>query len=490
MKTNMRKAAVIFLAALLGGFISLGAYKLTERKIFYSSADGTPGRYSRYTIGNITVPSFDFTAVSELITPAVVHIKTKIEPKQADKKNGNDDNPMDLWNFFNHGYPMIPQGPQQASGSGVIITNDGYIITNSHVIEGADKIDVVLNDKRTFEGKVIGVDKQSDLAVLKIKTTDLPFVTYGNSDSLKVGEWVVAVGNPFNLTSTVTAGIVSAKGRNLNLNRNNYAIESFIQTDAAVNPGNSGGALVNIRGQLVGINTAIASETGQFIGYSFAIPSNIVRKVVSDILKFGKVQRGILGVQISEVTDEVASKHHMDKPQGVLVSAIMENSAAGEAGIKKNDIIIKIDNVNVNSVSELQEQVSYRKPGDKVQVTVVRDEKEKVLEVTLKDAGIISVTAKIDESEIKKMIGAEFESLSASDLNKMGIENGIRVKSVGEGKFRDAGIPKNFVILKIDKQKIYKEEDIYNILGKTTDGVLIEGINPDGSRGYYGFGLE
>lgn len=488
MKTTMKKIAVFFLAAIIGGLVSVGAYKLFEKKTYLSTAANTPGKYARYTMSNITVPTFDFSAVSELVTPMVVHIKTKIEPKQSNKKDVPD-NPFDMWDFFNHGYPM-PQGPQQASGSGVIISEDGYIITNNHVVEGADKIEVVLNDKRTFDGEVVGVDQQTDLAVVKIKAGNLPYISYGNSDSLKVGQWVIAVGNPFNLTSTVTAGIVSAKGRNLNLLKKEYAIESFIQTDAAVNPGNSGGALVNIRGELVGINTAIASETGQYIGYSFAIPSNIVRKVIGDIIKFGKVQRGILGIKITEVTEEVAEKHDLDKPMGVLVSEIMENSAAGDAGIIKDDVIIRINNVSVNSVSELQEQVSRNKPGDKIQVTVLRNKKEKVFDVILKDANGYTHVAVSNDTEIKKIIGAEFVTLSQGELNKYSIENGVKVKSVGNGKFKEAGIPKNFIIIKIDKKKVYNEQDVYDILGKVRDGILIEGINPDGSKGYYGFGIE
>lgn len=287
MKTTLKKIAVLIIAAMIGGFAAVGAYKLFEHKNLFYADNSVPGRYARYNIGNITVPSFDFSAVSELVTPTVVHIKTTIEAKKNDNpQQGNE--PFDPFEFFNHGF-QVPQGPQEASGSGVIISDDGYIITNNHVIENADNIEVVLNDKRSFKAEIIGRDQQTDLALLKIKASGLPYSGYGNSDSLRVGEWVIAVGNPFNLTSTVTAGIVSAKGRNLNLLKKEYAIESFIQTDAAVNPGNSGGALVNIRGELIGINTAIASENGQYVGYSFAIPSNIVRKVIGDILKFGKV---------------------------------------------------------------------------------------------------------------------------------------------------------------------------------------------------------
>jgi len=488
MKTILKKAGILLLAAVVGGFAGAGAYKLMEKK--NQSAFGTqvPGKYTKYTIGNITIPSFDFSAVSEVVTPTVVHIKTTVE---SNKSNGNaqPQNPYNLFDFFNHGFP-IPQGPQQASGSGVIITDDGYIITNNHVIDGADKIEVILNDKRSFSAEIVGTDQQTDLALLKIKAKELPYMTYGNSDSLKVGEWVIAVGNPFNLTSTVTAGIVSAKGRNLNLLKKEYAIESFIQTDAAVNPGNSGGALVNIRGELIGINAAIASETGQYIGYSFAIPSNIVSKVISDMLKFGKVQRGILGIRISEVNEEVAEKHGLDKPRGILVYEIMENSAAGDAGIKKDDIIIKVNGANVNSVAELQELVSRNRPGDKIKVTLLRNNKEKEIEVTLKDAnGYIKTTATTNKA-IKELIGAEFEPLTPSELNKYGIKNGVKVKRVLNGKFKEAGIPKNFIITSIDKKKVYKEEDIYDILGKITDGILIEGINTDGSKGYFGFGLN
>lgn len=485
MNATWKKIVVVVLAAMIGGFTAVGAYKLFERKQKAYAGESVPGRYARYTVGNITVPSFDFSAVSELVTPAVVHIKTSIPA--ANKQQGN--NPMDLFDFFGYGIP-IPQGPQQGSGSGVIISDDGYIVTNNHVIENADEIDVILNDKRSFKADVVGTDLQTDLALLKIKATELPFVIYGNSDSLKVGEWVIAVGNPFNLTSTVTAGIVSAKGRNLNLLRKEYAIESFIQTDAAVNPGNSGGALVNIRGELIGINTAIASESGQYIGYSFAIPSNIARKVIGDIMKFGKVQRGILGIRITEMTEEIADKHNMDKPRGVYVADIMENSAAGDAGIKKDDIIVKINGANTNSVAELQEMVSRNRPGDKIKVTVLRNEKEKEFEVTLKDANGYTQTSTVNTKDIKNLIGAEFEVPTKSELNKYGLENGVRVKKVTSGKFKEAGIPKNFIITRIDKKKVYTEDDVLDILSKINDGILIEGINPDGSKGYYGFGMN
>ena len=284
------------------------------------------------------------------------------------------------------------------------------------MIENSNEIRVILNDKRSYDAKVIGYDYQTDLAVLKIDAKDLSFLQFGNSDNLKIGEWVIAGGNPFNLNSTITAGIVSAKARNLNLLQRQYAVESFIQTDAVVNPGNSGGALVNVSGELIGINTAIATQTGAYEGYAFAIPSNLVKKIVDDLIKFGKAQRGLLGIQIGEVTQEIANSNDLAKIEGVLVVSVMENSAAEDAGIKKNDIITKVNDVVVNSMPELQELISRNRPGDKVNLSILRKGKEMQINVVLKDsrgnAQIVSNSKSIDE----KILGADFDIISEDEL--------------------------------------------------------------------------
>jgi len=320
---------------------------------------------------------------------------------------------------------------QESSGSGVIISNDGYIVTNNHVIDNSKEIEVTLNDKRTFKAKLVGTDPNTDIALIKIDAEKLPVILFGNSDSLKVGEWVLAVGNPFNLTSTVTAGIVSAKARNINIINSKMKIESFIQTDAAVNPGNSGGALVNTRGELVGINTAIASQTGSYAGYAFAVPTSIVQKVVSDIRQFGVVQRAVLGVSMGDITDKLAKEKNLKTMEGAYVDEVVENSAAEKAGIKKEDVITKVNGVDVKSAAQLQEQIGRYSPGDKVSITVLRNNKEITLNAELKNrqgnTSVVSSDANTD------MLGAEFKEISAKLKNQFQLEYGIEVKSVSKG---------------------------------------------------------
>jgi serine protease Do len=487
MKKLVKSFAVLILTGMIGGVAGVYFYKLAEKKNWISVNEGTPSKFANYTFKNVTSPSFDFAEVSEVIIPAVVHITTKIEAPKQERRNSQPQSPEDFFQFFNQPNFNVPQA---GSGSGVIISSDGYIVTNNHVIDNSNEIKIILNDKRTFDAKVIGFDYQTDLAVLKIEAKDLSFLQFGNSDNLRIGEWVVAGGNPFNLNSTITAGIVSAKARNLNLLQRQYAVESFIQTDAVVNPGNSGGALVNIAGELIGINTAIATQTGAYEGYAFAIPSNLVKKVIEDIMKFGKVQRGLLGIQIGEVTQEVANNNDLDKIQGVLVAGVMENSAAGDAGIKKNDIITKVNDKTVNSMPELQELISRNRPGDKVNLTILRKGKEMQFKVILKDSRgnseIVSNSKNIDE----KILGADFDVISIEEQKKFDIDNGVKVTAVRNGKFKESGIQKGFIITKIDKKNVSKTEDIYDILNSTQGGVLVEGINADGTKGYYGLNLE
>jgi Do/DeqQ family serine protease len=391
----------------------------------------------------------------------------------------------------------MPSMPSQSSGSGVIIAQDGYIVTNNHVIDGASKIKVVLNDKREFDAELLGKDPNTDLALLRIDEKNLPFAVIGNSDEVKVGQWVLAVGNPFNLTSTVTAGIVSAKGRNLNLLRSNrpdgpqYTIESFIQTDAAVNPGNSGGALVSQDGRLMGINTAIASQTGQYAGYAFAVPSNLMKKVIDDLLKYGEVQRGFLGVSIQDVNGELADKEGLKEVKGVFVAKVNPGSAAEDAGIKDKDVIVKVGDVMVNSSAELQEQVGKRNPGDKLKVLVLRDGREKEFEVLLKNKDGKTGLVKTDKVETDKALNSEFESIGRDERLKLKIGNGVRLKKADEKSvLKKAGIPNGFIIISIDKKPVYTPSDVKRALSDKKGGVLLEGVNPDGSKGYYGFGLD
>jgi Do/DeqQ family serine protease len=395
----------------------------------------------------------------------------------------------DFFEFFNFGGRPQPREyttPYSAMGSGVIISGDGYIVTNNHVVQEATRVLVTLNDKREYEAKIIGTDPSTDLALIKIEEPGLPFLTYGNSDEVKIGEWVLAVGNPFNLTSTVTAGIVSAKARNINILGSKGAIESFIQTDAAVNSGNSGGALVNTRGELIGINAAIASGTGYYTGYSFAIPVNIVKKVVNDFMKFGKIQRAYLGVYFREIDDQFAKDKGFSDLRGIYVDDVVEGGAAEIAGIKSGDVIIRIDNVNINGKAELMEVIGQKNPSDKATITINRDGKEFELPLTLQS----EETKVIAESNSKIVIhGATFQPLSDTEKAKFNIDYGYKIVSVGDGKLKNAGINQGFIVLSIDRKPIRTVQELKQSLTSSQGGVLIEGVYPNGLRAYYGIGL-
>ena len=358
------------------------------------------------------------------------------------------------------------------------------------MVENASELEVVLHDNRSYQAKVIGTDPNTDIALLKIDEKDLNFVEFGNSDNAKIGEWVLAVGNPFNLTSTVTAGIVSAKARNINiLNRQNrYGIESFIQTDAAVNPGNSGGALVNLSGKLIGVNTAIATPTGSYAGYSFAVPSILVQKVVNDLKEYGVVQRAVLGVQIADLNAPTLDDKNFPTTAGVYVDGTTPGSAAEEAGMKKDDIIIKIDDKDVKNVAELQEQIARYSPGEEVKVTYLRDGKEKSTKVELKS---LENTTEIVKASTSRMLGgAIFEDISEDEMEALNISGGSKVAELQDGKWKDIGIKEGFIITAVDKGAIEDTEDLIATLEGKRGGVLIEGIYPDGTKAYYGMGWQ
>lgn len=431
----------------------------------------------------------DFTVAAELCVHSVVHVKTKSKAQLSFS-------PDPFFEFF-FGTPRLYQEPPviEGSGSGVIITNDGYIVTNNHVIDRANQIEVTLNDKRTFDAKVVGTDPNTDLALIKIDADNLPIIPFGNSNSLKVGEWVLAIGNPFNLTSTVTAGIVSAKARNINIINSKMRIESFIQTDAAVNPGNSGGALVNTKGQLVGINTAIASQTGSYAGYAFAIPTSIVKKVVSDLRQYGVVQRAVLGVEIADITAKLAKEKDLKTLEGAYVANVNPGSAAEKAGIKEGDVIINVNGVNVKSVAELQEQIGRYKPGDKISVTVMRkNEKLKFDNVELKNAQGISSVVSADKINVEKILGATFKEVPASLKKKLDINYGMQVVSLTKGKLLQNGVKVGYIILKINNQTIRKIEDIQSAVTAALNSeekvLFLSGIYPNGKIAYYAINLE
>ncbi|HUW04813.1 MAG TPA: Do family serine endopeptidase [Williamwhitmania sp.] len=427
----------------------------------------------------------DFTYAAENTVHAVVHVKTMYT---RDVNNSYSGNP--LFDFFFGAPGQIQMQPEMASGSGVIISSDGYIVTNNHVIDRASSIEVTLNDRRTFKAKVVGTDPSTDVALLKIDAKNLPFLTFGNSDDLRLGQWVLAVGNPFNLTSTVTAGIVSAKARNLNLlagQGDQNSIESFIQTDAAVNPGNSGGALVNTKGELVGINTAIASRTGTYTGYSFAIPVSIVKKVVDDLKQYGAVQRAVLGVRIEELTQDYADKNGIKDLKGVVIASVLDSGAAKAAGIKSGDVILSVNGTEVNSPSELQEQISTYHPKEEVDVIVSRDNKQKHFKVVLRNRD--GSTGVVKPGDMNTILGAKLQTASSDLLKKLGIRNGVQIVSLSDGKFKQQGIKEGFIITQIDRNAVYEPDDVGRILSNTSGGVLIEGVYPNGIVAYYAIGM-
>ncbi len=483
----MKKYAGFFLMAVLGGLISLGGYALLQKNT--GKLQGVPQSTAPVQLASMTGPGIvypDFTVAANTSVHAVVHIKTEYA-----RKNSMYDNFFNFHDFFGDNQ-FGQQGPLQGAGSGVIISADGYIVTNNHVVQDASKIEIVLNDKRSYEGAIVGTDPSTDLAVVKINESNLPFLGYGNSDELQIGEWVLAVGNPFNLTSTVTAGIVSAKARNINIlgTPDGTSIESFIQTDAAVNRGNSGGALVNTRGELIGINAAIASGNGFYAGYSFAIPVNIVKKVVADLVDYREVQRAFLGVSIREIDSKFAEEKGFKELRGVYVSEVNDGSAAKDAGIQKGDIITSINKITVNSTSELLEQVSRYRPGEKVSVVVSRDGAEKSFNVTLRNREGNTSIVKSEPKDVMPMLGAKMQVASSDVMRKLGIDHGVQVIELEEGLLRNAGIREGYVITEIDKKPIRTIEDVTKILSSKSGGVLLEGVYPNRVRAYYGFGLN
>ncbi len=408
---------------------------------------------------------------------AVVHVKTL-------SKLYSGKNPFLDYFFKNKGQSEMPF---TGFGSGVIISSDGYIVTNNHVIAETKNVEIVLNDQRSFTATLIGSDPATDIALLKISATDLPTLPFGNSEKLEIGEWVIAVGNPFNLTSTVTAGIVSAKARNINLINDKLALESFIQTDAAVNPGNSGGALVNQQGELVGINTAIASMTGYYTGYSFAIPVNIVQKIVTDLIEYGTVQRAYLGATLMDLNSQIIENMNISKIEGVLIDEITENGAASEAGLQAKDIILSIEDIKVNKIAELQEQIGKYKPGDEVKLLVKRADENFVVNLIFKN---IKGGTFIIKTDLNQILGADFEVISETECNKLNISGGIKVKELAAGKLLKAGVEEGFIITEINRIAIKSLEDLQTQIDNATGAVLIKGIKTNGEVAYYAFGIN
>lgn len=478
---------------LIGGLIPLGVY-LTTSEVnvphtdqVVSSNQSSFAQRTSLNSGPGTAASF--VSASESTLNSVVHVNTKVVKTNYQR---------DVFSEFFYGPGAGGRELKQegrGSGSGVIISGDGYIVTNNHVIQDASEIEVILNDNSKYTATVVGTDPSTDIAVLKIKAKGLKAIPLGNSDDMHVGEWVLAVGNPFNLTSTVTAGIVSAKARNINLladrsRKNIVPIESFIQTDAAVNPGNSGGALVNTNGELIGINTAIASQTGSYTGYSFAVPVNLVQKVMNDLIDYGVVQRGFLGVQIADINQEIKEQEKLPNLKGVYISQVIEGGGASKGGVKDGDVILKIGNAEVNSVAKLQEEIGKRRPGDKTGITVrEKDGTIKVKEVVLRNSD--GDTKLVTKKEVSKTtaLGATFVDISTKEKKELRVQNGVRIKSLTSGKLAAAGLKEGYVITKVNSEPISTVAGLTSKLNDYNGGILIEFVTPSGRKDWTGLGL-
>jgi serine protease Do len=482
----------ILLAALLGGVMAVGLMQYLDIRspvttTFQNDRNVQLSKFLSDT--SFIVPDgINFVYAAERVKPGVVFIRSTYN---GSGRGSGFSNPLEelYEDYFGDREPQERRGPSRSSGSGVIISADGYIVTNNHVIENADKVEVTLDDNRMYTAEVIGIDPTTDLALIKVNDTNLPYVDFGDSDDMNIGEWVLAIGNPFGtLTSTVTAGIISAKARNINIlqDRNNRQIEAFIQTDAAVNQGNSGGALVNLKGELVGINTAIATPTGSYAGYSFAVPVSLVRKVMNDLIEFGAVQRALLGVSIRNVDARLAKDEGLDMVAGVYVEGVATESAASEAGMKPGDVILEINEKKVGSVAELQELVARNRPGDKVEVTYSRNGELNKVYATLKNT--MGDTEVVRKQEEVQMEGSVFVTPSSDILEALGIEGGAQIISLGEGKWSDAGLKEGFIITSIDHEKVYSAEQLEEIMQNKSGGILIEGVDPDGKHSFYGYG--
>ena len=502
------KIKSIFLIVAISGLTTVasvwGINKWNQHNSDYVQQPGRiPANYAAFYEGGEKLTGgipVDFTAAASSATPAVVHIKTKINARTVSNGNTQRRNPFadmfgdDMFGdmFGQRGPQVIPE--QRASGSGVILTDDGFIVTNNHVIENANEINVTLNNKQTYKAELIGTDPSSDIAVLKISGTGLPYMVLGNSDEVKLGQWCLAIGYPLTLDVTVTAGIVSAKARSLSINsrKSNSPIESFIQTDAAVNQGNSGGALVDTEGRLIGINSAIASPTGSYAGYSYAIPVNIVKKIVGDLKKFGAVQRAYLGLSYpnENLSDEQKRELGIKDGYGVYVLDVANDGAAIGAGLKKGDIITGINSVRVNSAPEMIEQVANYKPGDKITVTYLRDGKEKTANITLKNkSGNYEIVKNASGADLNEKLGGELENYDKKKSAALGIDGGVLIKKITGGALKTSKIQDGFVVTEVNGTAVSTIEEFKAALNGGQGIFRLKGVYPPESY-VYGYTLS
>ncbi len=473
-----RSVLIVLLSAVVGGLTAYAVVKglVKEQTQVVESVEG-----ARFRTVNLSQDNWpDFTYAAESAVDAVVYVRVVSTQTQQQA-------PSSIFDFF-FGYPgAVPQQRERVgSGSGVIIREDGYIVTNNHVIEGATKIEVTLNNNQTYPATLVGTDPATDVALLKVEASGLPFIPFGDSDKLRLGEWVIAIGSPYDLRSTITAGIVSAKGRSMPSN-GEFKIESFIQTDAAVNPGNSGGALVDKAGNLVGINTAIISQTGSYTGYSFAVPSNIVKKIAYDLMDFGSVKRAVLGISMQAIDDKIAEDLKLSSRNGVYISEVSKSGAADEAGIKAGDILIAIDSTKLTTPASVQEAVSRFSPGDKAVVTVIRDGKEKMFDVKFK--GTAQETGTLADDGSVAFYGSSIKAADEKTLEQFGLKHGVQIVDLGPGKLMEAGAVEGFIIQYVNDHPVKTPQEVIDIVKKSKRAVFIEGVTPSGRIGYFGFGV-
>ena len=476
-----RGVLITLLSALAGGVTAYAVVNnMTSDNLSVADANAEGGMFRTVNLMQDNWP--DFTYAAESAVDAVVYVKvTSTQTMQQA--------PSSIFDYF-FGFPQggAPQQREKVgSGSGVIIREDGYIVTNNHVIDGATKIEVTLNNNQTYPATLVGTDPATDIALLKVDAKGLPIIPFGDSDKLRLGEWVIAIGSPYDLRSTITAGIVSAKGRSMPNYSGEFKIESFIQTDAAVNPGNSGGALVDKAGNLVGINTAIYSQTGSYAGYSFAVPVNIVKKIAYDLMDFGSVKRAVLGITMQQIDDKIADDLKLSSRNGVYIVEVSKSSAADEAGIKAGDILLAIDSIKVNTSPAVQEAVSRYSPGDKAVITVLRDGKEKNVDVTFKGAAQENGTV-ADDGAVA-FYGSSIREADEKTLEKFSLKSGVEIVELGPGKLMEAGATEGFIILYVNDQPVKTPKDVIDIVKKSKRTVFIEGITPSGRTGYFGFGI-
>ena len=479
----MKNVVTVLLSILLSGITAFGVVKASDHFLPRQDVVTTESGGVEYRTVNLADSDYpDFTYAAESAVNAVVYVEVTVTSKQSQYID-----PFFRF-FFGDEMGQPQQRQQKGSGSGVIIRPDGYIVTNNHVVQNATEVKVTLNDDRTFDAKVIGTDPVTDVAILKVDATDLPTIPFGDSDELRLGEWVIAIGSPlsYNLRSTITAGIVSAKGRSMPNTTGEFKIESFIQTDAAVNPGNSGGALVNKKGELVGINTAIVSQTGSYTGYSFAVPVNIVKRVADDLMDFGSVKRALLGITMGTVDKKFADEMKLSSVSGVYINEVLKGSAAEKAGLKKNDVIVAIDDQKVTDASSVQAKVNNYHPGDKATITYIRDGKQQEAQVVFQ--AVIQGEAVVHTDGGVIFYGATLKEADTETLRRLGLKGGVEIVTLSSGKMAEAGAREGSIITYVNGAAVSKPEEVVTKAKKASRAIYVEGVDKNGRSFYFGFG--